>query len=169
METNTNTNTNFDNKIKLFNAMYMLPTLATPGVPFVASEGTSVRAQFVARLEDFKAILAEELDEVDEIINKIKAGDHPVEVLVGLADWLGDIQVYCASEMRKFGLDNSMVLDIIMASNMSKLGADGRPIYDDRGKVMKGPNYWRPELLIRQYIEAEARQASRQETPESPV
>jgi predicted HAD superfamily Cof-like phosphohydrolase len=65
-----------------------------------------------------------------------------------LADLLGDIQVYCASEMAKFGLPLDQVLAIIMQSNFSKLGADGLPIYDERGKVMKGPGYWKPEPKI---------------------
>lgn len=44
------------------------------------------------------------------------------------------------------------ILDIIMASNFSKLGADGKPIYDDRGKVLKGPGYWKPEPKISAYL-----------------
>jgi len=61
---------------------------------------------------------------------------------------LGDIQVYCASEMAKFGLPLDQILGIIMQSNLSKLGADGQPIYDERGKVQKGPGYWKPEPAI---------------------
>jgi predicted HAD superfamily Cof-like phosphohydrolase len=70
-----------------------------------------------------------------------------------LADLLGDIQVYCASEMRKFGLPQDDVLSIIMQSNFSKLGADGKPIYDERGKVQKGPGYWKPEPKISAMLE----------------
>jgi hypothetical protein len=40
-----------------------------------------------------------------------------------------------------------------MDSNTSKLGADGKPIYDERGKVMKGPGYWKPEPAIKELIE----------------
>ena len=87
----------------------------------------------------------EEVHEMDEIIAAQHAGKDPLEVLTMLADLLGDIQVYCASEMAKFGLPLDQVLSIIMQSNFSKLGADGLPIYDERGKVMKGPNYWKPE------------------------
>jgi predicted HAD superfamily Cof-like phosphohydrolase len=153
--------TEFDQEIKRFNTMYGLPTLDTPGMPYVGDANQTAREKLVARLRNFKDILREELDEVDEIIAKIEVGDAPDEVLTDLADWLGDIQVYCASEMRKFGLDNSGVLGVIMASNFSKLGKDGKPIFDDRGKVMKGPDYWRPEPMIRKYIVAAARQASR--------
>jgi predicted HAD superfamily Cof-like phosphohydrolase len=46
------------------------------------------------------------------------------------------------------------VLAIIMQSNFSKLGADGLPIYDERGKVMKGPNYWKPEPKIQAMLGA---------------
>ena len=71
-----------------------------------------------------------------------------------LADLLGDIQVYCASEMAKFGLPLDQVLAIIMQSNFSKLGADGKPIYDERGKVMKGPDYWKPEPKLQAMLTA---------------
>jgi predicted HAD superfamily Cof-like phosphohydrolase len=151
----------FDDEIKLFNAMYLLPTLSSPGIPFVGDNEKSARIKFMERLGDFKSILREELDEVEEIIRKIGAGDPPEEILVRLADWLGDIQIYCASEMRKFGLDNSVVLGIIMASNRSKLGRDGKPLYDERNKVLKGPDFFPPEPEIRRYIAAAVRQASR--------
>jgi predicted HAD superfamily Cof-like phosphohydrolase len=98
-------------------------------------------------------ILLEELDEVHELQVSINRGASEIDILTELADWLGDLQVYCASEMAKFGLDNETVLAIIMESNMSKLGEDGKPIYDDRGKVMKGPKYWKPEPVLKSYIE----------------
>lgn len=41
------------------------------------------------------------------------------------------------------------MLDVIMDSNESKLGADGKPIYDENGKFLKGPNYWKPEPRIK--------------------
>lgn len=59
---------------------------------------------------------------------------------------------FAALETRFSGLDYWVVLDIIMQSNFSKLGEDGKPIYDERGKVMKGPNYWKPEPKIREYL-----------------
>jgi predicted HAD superfamily Cof-like phosphohydrolase len=88
-----------------------------------------------------------------------------VEILADLADWLGDIMVYCASEMRKYGLRSNDILGIIMASNFSKLGLDGKPIYDERGKVLKGPGYWKPEPMIRRLLEAQIRQVQRESQP----
>jgi predicted HAD superfamily Cof-like phosphohydrolase len=141
----------FKKDIEEFNKMYRLPVNDVPTALF------ATRAELIERLGKFKDILTEELDEMDEIVQKINVGDEPAEVLTSLADLLGDIQVYCASEMAKFGLDNDLVLATIMASNMSKLGVDGQPIYDARGKVMKGPNYWKPEPMIRRAIDAAIR------------
>jgi predicted HAD superfamily Cof-like phosphohydrolase len=57
--------------------------------------------------------------------------------------------VYCRSEALKYGLPLEDVLNVIMDSNASKLGADGKPIYDENGKFLKGPNYWKPEPKIK--------------------
>ena len=70
-----------------------------------------------------------------------------------IADVLGDIIVYCRSEALKYGIPLEEVLDIIMDSNESKLGADGKPIYDANGKFLKGPNYWKPEPKIKSMLE----------------
>lgn len=155
----------FINSVKAFNLQYGLPVRSTPGLPFKKIEGANgepgptLRQQLFSRLVAFQTTLQEELDEGTEIAHKVAAGDPPIEILTDLADWLGDIQIYCMSEMIKFGLDPTVVLGIIMASNRSKLGADGKPIYDSNGKVLKGPNYWRPEPQIRRYIEAAWRQS----------
>ena len=50
------------------------------------------------------------------------------------------------------GIPLEDVLQIIMDSNASKLGADGKPIYDANGKFLKGPNYWKPEPKIRELL-----------------
>ena len=146
----------FEDKIRAFNKMYGLPVLETPGLPTGMNRG-----DFIVRMHQFEKILKDEIKEVNDIITAVseaKEGESVLHVLTMLADWLGDIQVYCASEMRKFGLSNDMVLSIIMASNMSKLEIDGKPIIVD-GKVQKGPNYWKPEGLISRYIEAAIRQS----------
>ena len=143
----------FTSHVEMFNKMYDLPVNKLPTIPFTKHPdlGTA-KQQLISRLRRFADILTEEIEEVEQILEKVEAGDSPAEVLADIADWLGDIQIYCASEMLKFGLDNDMVLDIIMASNMSKLGADGKPVKDIRGKVLKGPGYWAPEGQILRYI-----------------
>ncbi len=137
-----------------FNSMYKLPVSDKPML------------QPIERLQNFKNILTEEVNEVDEIIEKYKhfsesgaIGEHEkVELLTDLSDWLGDMVVYIRSESAKFGIDLEKTLDIIMQSNLSKLSADGKPIYDERGKVLKGPNYWKPEPKIAELIESQIKQ-----------
>ena len=137
---------NFTAAIKAFNEMYKLPISPAPTLDI----GTPVADRLLA----FKKILNEEIEEIEEIRVAIFNNKPPVEVLTMLADLLGDIQVYCASEMAKFGLPADQVLEIIMQSNMSKLGADGLPIYDERGKVLKGPGYWKPEPRIKELLQS---------------
>jgi predicted HAD superfamily Cof-like phosphohydrolase len=136
----------FAEDIKKFNGIYKLPVNEKPTL--------DVGVPVAERLRAFKNILAEELDEIDDIIVAAEGKTPDIEVLTMLADLLGDIQVYCASEMAKFGLPLDQVLAIIMQSNFSKLGADGKPIYDERGKVQKGPNYWKPEPTIQKLLQS---------------
>ena len=139
----------FSEDIKRFNAMYALPLNDKPTL--------DIGVPVADRLRAFKSILGEELDEIDEIVAATEKGAPSLEVLTMLADLLGDIQVYCASEMRKFGLPQDEVLSIIMQSNFSKLGPDGKPIYDERGKVQKGPGYWKPEPKIQDMLAGQAK------------
>jgi predicted HAD superfamily Cof-like phosphohydrolase len=136
----------FAKDIKKFNGIYRLPVNEKPTL--------DIGVPLVERLQAFKSILSEELDEIDDIINAAQQQRPALEILTMLADLLGDIQVYCASEMTKFGLPLDQVLQIIMQSNFSKLGADGNPIYDERGKVQKGPGYWKPEPAIETLLKA---------------
>lgn len=140
----------FNNQIKQFNKMYNLPV---PQVPVISRIEFPDRLDLIDRLAKFKLIMLEELDEVHDLQVSINRGANEIDILTELADWLGDLQIYCASELTKFGLDNDIVLGIIMDSNMSKLGEDGKPITDERGKVMKGPGYWKPEPILKTYIE----------------
>lgn len=139
----------FAEDIKRFNGMYKMQVASAPTL--------DVGVPVVKRLEDLKNILAEELDEIDEIVQMAKAETvSQLAILTALADLLGDIQVYCASEMAKFGLPLDETLAIIMQSNFSKLGADGKPIYDERGKLQKGPGYYKPEPKIQEMLVAKS-------------
>jgi len=155
---------NFELAILGMNAMYNLPIAQYPSfqkeIEWQAKtfpKNTGIGMDLVVkRLKDFfaayESILADELTEHKSIIQAIDDEKNPVDILVELADLLGDIQVYCASEMARFGIPNEEVLKIIMESNESKLGADGKPIYNEQGKFMKGPNYWKPEPRIRELL-----------------
>ena len=134
----------FAERIELMNSMYRLPINTTPTLPENTAE----------RLQKFKATLMDEVHEIDEIAALAQAKAEPLEIAVAIADLLGDVIVYCRSEALKYGIPLEAVLDIIMDSNESKLGADGNPIYDGNGKFLKGPNYWKPEPKIRALLQA---------------
>lgn len=100
-------------------------------------------AKFLEEQIDFGWIDGEEVEpnlEVTEFIDR--------KILVAIADWLGDVTVYCRSEAMKFGLPLEAVLFLIMGSNFTKLNADGSVIKDENGKVQKGPFFQKPEPAI---------------------
>lgn len=147
-------NKSFAQRIAAMNAMYRLPASDRPALP----------ADVAERLTKFKATLLDEVHEIDEIVALSKNGGAATDIAVAIADLLGDIVVYCRSEALKYGLPLEDVLDIIMDSNESKLGADGNPIYDANGKFLKGPNYWKPEPRIKALLQDRSTFARRGES-----
>jgi len=83
-------------------------------------------------------LISEELEELKEAI---KNND-----LKETIDALTDILYVTYGAGHAFGVDLDKCFDEVQNSNMSKLGEDGKPIYNDAGKVMKGPNYFKPNL-----------------------
>lgn len=138
---------NFSGDIRRMNAVYEL-------LPLNVRDHASV----VKRLEQFKEILDKEFTELVDIqIAADRPGDQTDEALlttrVDMADILGDIIVYCASEALRWQIPLPQVLEVIMASNFSKLGEDGKPIKNPvTDKFEKGPNYWKPEPRIRDML-----------------
>ena len=82
-------------------------------------------------------------EENEEYLEAAQKGD-----LVEVADALGDMLYILCGTILEHGLQYKIeaVFNEIQRSNMSKLGADGRPIYREDGKVMKGPNYFEPNI-----------------------
>ncbi|RZO89033.1 MAG: phosphoribosyl-ATP diphosphatase [alpha proteobacterium HIMB59] len=80
-------------------------------------------------------------EELDELTNAMKEKD-----LTEVADALTDILYVTYGAGHAFGIDLDKCFDEVQNSNMSKLGEDGKPIYNEAGKVMKGPNYFKPDL-----------------------
>ena len=68
------------------------------------------------------------------------------ENLIEVADALTDILYVTYGAGHAFGIDLDKCFEEVQNSNMSKLGEDGKPIYNEAGKVMKGPNYFKPDL-----------------------
>ena len=83
-------------------------------------------------------LIKEELDEFDQALKD--------KDLKEVADSLTDILYVTYGAGHAFGIDLDKCFDEVQRSNMSKLGEDDKPIYNDQGKVMKGPNYFQPDL-----------------------
>lgn len=82
-------------------------------------------------------------EENEEYLDAVQNND-----LVEIADALGDMMYILCGTIIEHGLQDKIeaVFDEIQRSNMSKLGEDGQPIYREDGKVMKGPNYFKPDF-----------------------
>ena len=83
-------------------------------------------------------LIKEELEELTEAMQD--------ENLLEVADALTDILYVTYGAGHAFGIDLDKCFEEVQNSNMSKLGEDGKPIYNESGKVMKGPNYFKPDL-----------------------
>ena len=83
-------------------------------------------------------LIKEELEELKEAMDSRDIKE--------VADALTDILYVTYGAGHAFGIDLDKCFEEVQNSNMSKLGSDGKPIYNDKGKVMKGPNYFKPDL-----------------------
>jgi len=83
-------------------------------------------------------LINEELDELKEAMDN--------KDIKEVADALTDILYVTYGAGHAFGINLDNCFKEVQNSNMSKLGEDGKPIYNDKGKVMKGPNYFKPDL-----------------------
>ena len=83
-------------------------------------------------------LIKEELSELTDAMNK--------KDLLEVADALTDILYVTYGAGHAFGIDLDKCFDEVQNSNMSKLDENGKPIYNQNGKVMKGPNYFKPDL-----------------------
>ena len=84
-------------------------------------------------------------DLIQEELTELKEAIHQRD-LKEVADALTDILYVTYGAGAAFGIDLDRCFDEVHSSNMSKIGADGKPIYNDQGKVLKGPNYFKPDL-----------------------
>tara|TARA_Y100000591_G_C21177585_1_gene380423 strand:+ start:43 stop:414 length:372 start_codon:yes stop_codon:yes gene_type:complete len=83
-------------------------------------------------------LIKEELEELKEAMDN--------KDIKEVADALTDILYVTYGAGHAFGINLDKCFEEVQNSNMSKLGEDGKPIYNDKGKVMKGPNYFEPNL-----------------------
>ena len=123
--------------VKIFHETYNSNIGSIPSLP--SSEERKLRI----------ALLQEEFDEY----LKGEFNDDIVEI----ADALGDMLYIIYGTAVSYGIPIDDVFEEIHNSNMSKLGEDGKPIYREDGKILKGPNYFKPDLqkIIQKYNEGD--------------
>lgn len=86
-------------------------------------------------------------------------GEDPVD-LAALTKELADLRYVTDGAAVALGLPLDEAFEVVHESNMSKLGEDGKPIKNEDGKALKGPNYWQAEPRIRELLEDDARDAA---------
>ena len=108
--------------------------------------GLGIQHKPTANLTDNKLKLRFDLmaEENEEYLEAAKNND-----LIEVADALGDMLYILCGTILEHGMQDKIetIFNEIQRSNMSKLGNDGKPIYRDDGKVMKGPNYFKPNIF----------------------
>jgi predicted HAD superfamily Cof-like phosphohydrolase len=138
-----------------FHGTYGHPIALVPTTPSPEMRRLRFRLLFEEVMEFGRAIGIRGLSDVPEDIFerqlKLALDDFTVDPdfevnLVEAADALGDIDYVKQGADLVFGFPSEAVIREIHASNMSKLGTDGLPIYDEFKKVMKGPNYFKPDI-----------------------
>ncbi|UJH66773.1 nucleoside triphosphate pyrophosphohydrolase family protein [Allomuricauda sp. SCSIO 65647] len=112
---------------------------------FHNSFGLGVSEAPRANLGESKNLLRYKLmrEENEEYLEAANNGD-----LIEVADALGDMLYILCGTILEHGMQHKIeeVFEEIQKSNMSKLGSDGKPIYREDGKVLKGPNYFKPDI-----------------------
>ena len=107
--------------------------------------GLGIQHKPIAKLEYNKLKLRFDLmaEENEEYLEAAKNND-----VIEVADALGDMLYILCGTIIEHGMQDKIeeIFDEIQKSNLSKLGEDGKPIYRNDGKVMKGPNYFKPDI-----------------------
>jgi predicted HAD superfamily Cof-like phosphohydrolase len=142
--------------VREFHEKFNHPIHSVPTVP----EAKIVKLRLALILEEFieltEACVNEESETSQELLQTLHHAMHHVKALteenlnvsvVDVADALTDINYVTYGAGHCFGVNLDACMEEVQRSNMSKLGADGQPIYNEHGKVMKGPNYQPPDLV----------------------
>ena len=109
---------------------------------FMSTFGQEVKKKSALSSEKINSLrLSLIQEELDELTKAIKEND-----ILEVADALTDILYVTYGAGHAFGIDLDKCFDEVQRSNMSKLSKDGKPIYNENGKVMKGPGYFKPDL-----------------------
>lgn len=133
--------------VREFHTVYNLPI--ADDAPSVNRERVHMRMSLIA--EEFSELVGavygkEARAAIEQAFQEALRRDDGTRDVVETADALGDITYVVYGMALEMGIPMARVLSEIQASNLSKLGADGKPIYRDDGKVLKGPGYFPPNI-----------------------
>lgn len=112
--------------VNQFNTTYQVPAFVTPVIPTE---------------DQMDAMYSMIHEELIELCDAMDAKDP-----IGIADALTDIIYVTAQQAAKYGYPVDALLAEVQRSNLSKLGEDGKPIFREDGKVLKGPNFTAPDI-----------------------
>lgn len=142
-------------QVREFHEKFNHPILSQPTVP----DAKIVKLRLSLILEEFtelsEACLQADQPAAQALVDTLRQAMAQVKgltetdlqvSLVDVADALTDINYVTYGAGHCFGLDLDACMEEVQRSNMSKLGADGKPIYNEHGKIMKGPHYVEPDL-----------------------
>jgi predicted HAD superfamily Cof-like phosphohydrolase len=118
--------TSLEQRVRKFNETYRVPTEPAPKLP-------------LKKQSDLMLSLI--LEEVQELVAAVEDND-----VIEMADALTDIIYVTAQQMYTLGFPVEKLLDEVQRSNMSKLDKNGKAIFGANGKVLKGPNYSKPQI-----------------------
>ncbi|MDO5496157.1 MAG: bifunctional GNAT family N-acetyltransferase/nucleoside triphosphate pyrophosphohydrolase family protein [bacterium] len=133
--------------VRQFHATYRLPVLTSPAN--VDIERVHMRMGLIA--EEFAELVGAVYGEAAEqtvldAVSQAVAGDDHTRDTIETADALADLIYVIYGMALETGIPLDAVLHQVQRSNMSKLGADGQPIYREDGKVLKGPGFFNPDI-----------------------
>lgn len=132
--------------VKEFHETYNLPIRTTPDVD-VPEVGLRLDLIMEEVIELIHALYGERASNVIDVAWKVaRDADDGNRDIVEVADALADIEYVVHGAALVFGIDLDAVLQEVQASNMSKLDENGKPIYREDGKVLKGPNFFEPKI-----------------------
>lgn len=131
--------------VAVFHRFYNMPIVQP-----TASSALMTHIDGQRLLMRFNLVLEEFVELADEMGIEVRIPEHPFEEhamsMVGIADAIGDLIYVLIGFCLETGIPIHAVLRSIQASNLSKLGADGKPIVREDGKVLKGPGYFKPDI-----------------------
>lgn len=128
--------------VRQFHEAFDVPILENPSIP--AINRVELRRRLIT--EEFREVMAE-LDRIVARHHRYSQASQVLNDVARLAKELSDLRYVIWGTDLEFGIPSHEVDVAVHMSNMSKLGADGQPVRRHDGKVIKGPNYYEPDII----------------------